>query len=156
MVRFAGDETRAAGAAGAAFARARRLVAAASQDLEDRNARGNLEAIAGSREAHAEGLVAGPRRGAGIDEAFEVDCGRRPMARHVAHRFEERPGSAAIQVRRGRLLEDRPEIERAHGIAAVVMDDDLPAEVRALHLVAERGVPGRTREVVERVAPAFA
>ena len=60
-----------------------------------------------------------------IGEAFEVNRRSRPMSGHVAHAIHQALRAATIDVRRGRTLEQRPQIEGAIGIAVVVVDDGL-------------------------------
>ena len=107
----------------------------------------HLDNRAGAREPHPEWLVVG-RVLLRLGERLEVHGGWRPVAGHVAHRCHQPARTAAIDVALG-LLEHRPEIERARGIAAVMMDHHLAAEFGAAELVAERGLLRRARAIVK-------
>src|SRR5258706_11871907 len=154
MVGLAPDEAGLARAAGAALAGARHLAAVRAQRLEYRHAGRHLDRLAGLREAHRERAVRWRLRRRGVDEAFEMHARARPMARHVANRFEQGPWSAAVDVRLRGLLEDRPEVEGEGGIAAVVMDRDVLAEGMSAQLVTEGGTFLGAAEVIEGVTRA--
>src|SRR5579883_2758908 len=152
MIRLAGDQPGAAGAAGAAFARARYVEAAGAQRLEDGGADRHLDHPAAAGEPDGKRLVVAARRGVG--EGFEMHCRRRPVPGHVADRLHQAPRPAAIEVASG-LLDDRPKVERAGEIAAVMVDGHLAAQCRRGEVAAKGSRIGRTGAVVELEAVAI-
>ncbi len=59
------------------------------------------------------------------------------MAGHVAYRLHQPARPAAIELLSLGFLHDRPEVERARGMALVVMNGHLTVELRPRQLVAE-------------------
>ncbi len=119
----------------------------------------HLQRLSRARQLDAERTVIGPLAAA-LEKALEVDAARRPMSRHIAHRFHQPPGPAAIDMTAIGLLQHGPEIKSLVGLALVVMDLHMALEFRRAQLVQKgrglRGLaqvielPGRGRQFAER------
>ncbi len=120
-----------------------------AQGFEDRLARADVDRGPGACEPYAERPILGNGERPCVREALDMHRRGRPVSGHVAHRLQHRPRPAAIDVQRAGSLEERPQVERARGIAAVVVDRHVTGERRCGKLVAKRRFLRRARQVMQ-------
>jgi hypothetical protein len=141
-----------AGAAQALLAAAVHVVAVFQQHVEDRLVGRDGVNLAAAGDLHLEGrvgLVADRRVGR---EIFEVDGARGPVLRGFLDGVHEAGGPAAVEVGAVfHLGQQRLDVEAVRGVAAVVVEDDMAAELRRSELGHEGGLLWRAGAVMQRV-----